>query len=221
MRDYFASIIFSGVPKGTEGTKPINTRDSGEFSSNTTVPLRETEGVLKGTKIKNNSTPSTLIESERVPEKARITADVPLVPLSTPLTETFEERAAIIEYDANIPRIWAEAFARMDCSPKPLQLTPSCWQRIKNATGVLLDNHIHALIAHSWQVADIFGCHPVAPEGNYSVMGLVFLMANMEVTHIDAEAITLKTPGRAVQKYRKSQQDYNKVMVWELNVEKE
>lgn len=116
----------------------------------------------------------------------------------------------------NLPSPWAEAFTRMNCMPKPTKLSPTSWQAILDATGRLLDSHLPALIKHGWQVEDVFSCHATAPEHNYSVMGLVFLMADKEITHIDADAITLKTSGGAIQRYRKPQHGYLKVMVWEL-----
>src|SRR5215472_7561187 len=50
-----------------------------------------------------------------------------------------EERAAIIEFDASVPREWAEALARLDPAQPPAGVPPENWLRFINACGRFLD----------------------------------------------------------------------------------
>lgn len=55
----------------------------------------------------------------------------------------FEERAAIIEAEANLPREWAKAFARMDNCHRPHTISQIQWQHIIHHTGIFLDRFVH------------------------------------------------------------------------------
>src|SRR3954471_23447896 len=46
-----------------------------------------------------------------------------------------EERAAIIEEGAGVPRTWAEGYAALCTMPPPSGFWPDRWQRIIDATG--------------------------------------------------------------------------------------
>jgi hypothetical protein len=47
----------------------------------------------------------------------------------------FEERAAIVEFDAGVPREWAEGFARICTGPRPAAIPPARWRElVDNAT---------------------------------------------------------------------------------------
>ena len=60
--------------------------------------------------------------------------------LSSPgYADDLDERAAIIEEGANIPRRWAEGFAAMASMPAPIGFLPERWQRIIDAAGVFID----------------------------------------------------------------------------------
>lgn len=133
--------------------------------------------------------------------------------------EGFEERAAIIEYQAQIPRKWAEAFARIDLMRKPHSISAEDWQRVVDGTGKLLDGHISVLVQHGWSIADIFGCHPVAPVRRYDVKGLLLLMRENEVIAIiNNQSIGLQNPqtGNTLFYRRPLNSSPDRIMLWEL-----
>ncbi len=50
-----------------------------------------------------------------------------------------DERAAIIELGAGVPRAWAEGYAALCAMPPPAGFLPARWQRIVDAAGVFVD----------------------------------------------------------------------------------
>lgn len=135
--------------------------------------------------------------------------------------ETLAERAAIIEHEAGIPRVWAEAFARVCCMNRPASIPPTHWQRIVDNTGRLLDDsrHLHDMARYGWSVADIFGVHPGAPINRQDAKGLLLLLRENEVVVIvDAHAIGLRdTRTGNLLFYRHPLNPTNeKIMLWEL-----
>jgi|GEM_PF-6917396 len=137
--------------------------------------------------------------------------------------ESFDERAAIIEHEAGIPRDSAEAFARV-CLKRPASITKQGWQRIVDNTGRLLDdkNNLHEMVRHGWSIADIFGCHPGAPEVRQDVKGLLLLLDESEVISIVNEKVIglRRTHSGSMLFYRKPlNPSPERVMIWELGVE--
>ena len=54
--------------------------------------------------------------------------------------EVQAERAALVEYDGNIPREWAEGFARLDPDRPPGDVPLKRWQRFVDDVGLFLDS---------------------------------------------------------------------------------
>ena len=133
----------------------------------------------------------------------------------------FDERAAIIEHDAGIPRAWAEAFARVSLMQCPKNVTRRGWQRIVDNTGRLLDdkNHLRDMVRYGWTVEDIFGCHPMAPEVRQDVKGLLLLLGDSEVISVvNANVIGLKCSSGSMLFYRRPiNPSPERVMIWGLN----
>ena len=53
--------------------------------------------------------------------------------------DNFDERAALIEEGAKVPRAWAEGFARLDPDRPPRDVTAKRWCEIVNGIGIFLD----------------------------------------------------------------------------------
>jgi hypothetical protein len=53
--------------------------------------------------------------------------------------ETFEERAAIINFDGGAPVEWAEALARLDRNKPPGGMTQRRWRQVLEDVGRFLD----------------------------------------------------------------------------------
>ena len=78
-----------------------------------------------------------------------------------------DERAALIEEGAGVPRAWAEGYAALCTMPPPTGFWPERWQRIVDATGAFLDRWAAEAIRCGWSDLDVFGCHEGArPRGS-------------------------------------------------------
>ena len=91
------------------------------------------------------------------------------------IIEKLEERIAIIEHDGQIPYDWALPIAKIQLRAKPESITKEKWQIITNNLEMLI-YYLQDIIAHQWTISDIFGCHPIAPEKRFDVMGLLMLL---------------------------------------------
>ncbi len=235
MSGYFDSLSYLGVESvGGVGAKgknyiPVPYNESASY----TCPA--SEGV-EGVENRDILTPSTpeIMQGVRSKEhtKASVSAESGnnlhplhlLHPQNSELVnaepELWQERAAIIEHEAGIPRKWAEAFARVDCMEKPAAIKKDCWQRIKDTIGRMLDTpeHINGFERHGWAVGDIFGCHARAPQTRLDAMGLVFLLRAHEVISVvDSNTIALKNIHNGNQLcFTRRTNTQEGVMLWEL-----
>ena len=85
----------------------------------------------------------------------------------------FEERAALIEFGANVPREWAEGFAKLNLSAPPPGYAHGPWRQLIDDAGLFLDRWAQEAIALGWSVEHVFGLDPAKPETGYEAMGLV------------------------------------------------
>jgi hypothetical protein len=107
--------------------------------------------------------------------------------------DDFEERAAIIEYGAGVPRQWAEGYAALSTMAAPTGFSPARWQRIIDATGTFLDRWAAEAIECSWSALDVFGVNPDRPTARFDAMGLVLLLDRCSVVSIDEHGADLLT----------------------------
>ena len=91
------------------------------------------------------------------------------------IIEQLEERVAIIEYDGQIPYDWALPIAKIQLRAKPESISEEKWQIIISNLETL-PLYLNDIILHQWTISDIFGCHPIAPEKRFDVMGLLMLL---------------------------------------------
>jgi hypothetical protein len=92
--------------------------------------------------------------------------------------DVFEERAATVEYDADIPRAWAEGYAAMQHANLPAWaiLRPEAWPDLINAVGLFLDRWGRQAAELGWDPVDLFGASPRAPLARVDQQGLVFFL---------------------------------------------
>jgi hypothetical protein len=135
--------------------------------------------------------------------------------------EAFEERAGIIEYDAGVPREWAEGFARLCQMPRPAAILPARWRELVDNVGVFIDSWAVRAASLGWNAADIFGCHRQAPLARYDLQGLVFVIGSGEVVAITALSATIRTRGGATQTFRRTPPTPGEhvAAIWELCIE--
>jgi hypothetical protein len=74
-----------------------------------------------------------------------------LAPVAPP-----EERAAIVEHGAAVPRAWAEGFAALSAMPPPTGFSTERWHRIVDAAGAFLDRWAAQAIAAGWSTVSIW-----------------------------------------------------------------
>lgn len=134
-------------------------------------------------------------------------------------TDDLEERAAIVEYGAGIPRAWAEGFAALCTMPPPTGFSSQRWQRVVDAAGVFIDKRAAEAIACGWSDLDVFGCDATAPDRRFDCMGLVLLLDRARIVSLDSTGADLIVqPGEACQRYRRRPLPPGTVSLWDLRV---
>jgi TubC N-terminal docking domain len=135
----------------------------------------------------------------------------------TAAPDDIEERAAIVEFGAGVPRRWAEGFAALSSMPPPTGFSPERWHRIVDAAGVFLDRWAVRAAECGWSDLDVFGADPDRPPSRFDAMGLLLLLYRAEVVGIDKDgADLLVNPGAARQRYRRRPVPDGTVSLWDL-----
>jgi hypothetical protein len=180
-------------------------RGSSEIPS---VPVAP--GVQNVQNVQNPPALGTFEHIERI-ERAQASAE----------QSAFEERAAIVEFEAGVPREWAEGFARLCQMSRPLAIPPARWSELVDNAGVFIDRWAVQAASLGWNAADIFGCHRQAPLARYDLQGLVFLIGSGEVVAITALSATIRTRGGATLIFRRTPPTAGEhvAAIWELCIE--
>jgi hypothetical protein len=127
-----------------------------------------------------------------------------------------EERAALIEDGAGVPRAWAEGFAELCSMPVPAGFSPGRWHRIVDAAGVFVDRWAATAVACGWSDLDVFGCHPDRPDARFDAMGIVLLLDRCEIVAVDEHGADLVFNTGARQRYRRRPLPADTVSLWDL-----
>jgi hypothetical protein len=130
-------------------------------------------------------------------------------------TEEFEERAALVQYGAAVPRDWAEGFARLDLARPANGFTERQWRQLIDDGGKFLDRWASAAAKAGWIATDVFGVHPLAPNANYSLSGLVPLIDGGEVVWLSTGHATIRTRRGSELSYLRREM-LGSIPVWEL-----
>lgn len=121
---------------------------------------------------------------------------------ATILRDKYEERAAILEYDANLPRAWAEHFARLELNGPPGDFSPTRWQAALD--GALAFAGTWGAEAHrlGWDVSEVFGLHPTAPAARVDRRGLAWLLGDgSQVVAMDRSGAQIRKPNGVPGRY--------------------
>ena len=154
---------------------------------------------------------------EQTPQQAPVSSLNSFV--SSPGTldaDDLDERAALMEVGAGVPRRWAEGYAALSSMPAPTGFTPERWRRIVDATGAFLDHWAAEAIRCCWSELDVFGANPDRPDARFDAMGLVLLLDRAEVASIDSEGATLKTNSGSELRFRRRPLPGDTVSLWDL-----
>jgi hypothetical protein len=127
-----------------------------------------------------------------------------------------DERGALLEEGAGVPRSWAEGFAALCAMPPPTGISPERWRRIVDAAGKFLDTWTGTATAFGWTDLDVFGCHAKRPDVRFDCMGLVTLLDRCEVVGVDEQGADLVTATGARQRYRRRPLPTGTVPLWGL-----
>jgi hypothetical protein len=107
--------------------------------------------------------------------------------------DSFEERAAIIEEGAGVPRAWAEAFARLDLRSRPPACPEERWRQIVDDGGRFLDRFGNRAARLGWLAIDVFGAPPSDFGADPRPSGLVLLIRGGSVETIEHDRATIRT----------------------------
>ncbi len=144
-----------------------------------------------------------------------LVATHPVAEVAVAGIKEFDERAALVEEGAGVPRDWAEGFASLDCAKPPTGITPSRWRQVIDDGGRFLDVWAQKAAALGWSALDVFGVNPAGPAVRYDGMGLVPLIGGHRVVAITADSARIESgPGR-FQTYRRRPSP-GAVALWEL-----
>lgn len=118
------------------------------------------------------------------------------------LRDKCEQRAAILEYDANLPRAWAEHFARLEQDGPPGDFSPTRWQAALDGALAFLDQWGAEAHRLGWDVSEVFGLHSTAPAARVDCRGLAWLLGSgSQVVAMDRSGAEIRTEGGGRQRY--------------------
>jgi len=129
--------------------------------------------------------------------------------------EALEERAALVEYGAGVPREWAEGFARLDLGVPPAGFNDARWRLLLDDGGRFLDRWAGEAARLGWEALEVFGIHPLVPSARFDAMGLVPIINGGEVILITERSATIQSPGRSKLVYMRRPSS-GRVCLWEL-----
>ena len=127
------------------------------------------------------------------------------------------ERAAIVEFDADVPREWAEGFARLH-PDRPLGDTPSArWVRLIDDIDSFLDAGWGVKAsALGWGPLELFGCDRERPFARIDQCGLLWLLNGRRLVIVTADTAVIETVTGARLTYRRKPTGPGSVLPWEL-----
>jgi hypothetical protein len=153
-------------------------------------------------------------------EQARAAKPALLALLSSeadgPADTAFIERAAIVEFDGDAPRAWAEGLASLDCTRPPTDVPPVRWRQFIDDAGRFLDEWAATAQALGWSAADLFGCNADRPFARIDQAGLLWLLRGDRLIKLTGETAILETRSGARQTYRRRPSQPGQVLAWEL-----
>ena len=116
-----------------------------------------------------------------------------------------DERAAIMEHDAGMPREWADAFAPFAQSAPPGDFEPERWQETLDGMLRFCDEWAGRAAALGWQPSEIFSLDLAAPAARHDNRGLALSLAGgARVVGVDMAGADIEMPsGSHLRFYRK------------------
>lgn len=127
------------------------------------------------------------------------------------------ERVSHIMADGNIPRAWAEGYARLSLMSRPKTYPDRRWREIVDDAGCFLDRWAATAYRLSWPTEDIFGIHPIAPVTRVDALGLVMVLHGREVVDVTETFVEIKCDsGSNLRFYRRPSHIDGHRLLWEI-----
>jgi hypothetical protein len=117
-------------------------------------------------------------------------------------TEDFEERAAIIQYDGEIPVEWAEGLARLCVMSCPEGVDETRWRQAVDNAGLFADQWAAKANSLGWDTHDIYGEDRNKPEAAIHMAGLIWLLQDKTIVAITADEVIVETGSGARQTFK-------------------
>src|SRR5262249_54349219 len=131
--------------------------------------------------------------------------------------EVETERAAIIEYDGNTPRDWAEGFARLHPDRPPGDVPARRWRRFVDDVGIFLDRWAGVAAALGWSPFELFACDRERPFARIDHTGLLWLLNGNKVIELTRTTATIETQTGKAQTWHRKPVEPGRVLAWEID----
>lgn len=142
-----------------------------------------------------------------------------LATLAGPSTfaDDFEERAALAEVGAGVPREWAEGYARLQVMTRPqVGISIWRWSQVIEDAGRFLDGWASHAAALGWRTLDVFGVHCTKPVERFDAAGLIWCIHGAEIVAITEMSARVKSTSGVVQTYvRHDQHHPEAIAIWQ------
>ena len=127
------------------------------------------------------------------------------------------ERAGTIEFDASMPREWAEALSRLDPARPPLDVPVGRWLRFIDDCDRFVDQGwASAADSLGWRALELFGCDAIAPLARLSRAGLLWLIDGRLLHSLTANVAVLVGHGGSRLRFYRGNIERGGVPVWDL-----
>jgi hypothetical protein len=158
------------------------------------------------------------LPTELVDQLRRAKGEVIALLTADPVSSLYEERAAIVEYGAGVPRSWAEGFACLDPARPPADVPLRRWQQFVDDLGQFLDAGWGEKVAGlGWGPLDLFGCDRERPFARIDHAGLLWLLNGDRLVELDRRGAVIETRTGARQTFRRRPLAVGDVVLaWEL-----
>ena len=129
--------------------------------------------------------------------------------------DDFEERAAVVEEGAQVPREWAEGFAKLNVMEPPPSFSLLRWQQLIDDGGRFLDRWDNQAATLGWRVEDVFGVDGVEPETGYAAIGLAAMIRGGAITSITKSTAVIEQQGGELLVYLR-RRSHEATLLWHL-----